>query len=181
MADWVLLLRGVNLGKHNRLSMAVLRELLTDLGHGDVRTVLASGNANFTSPRRSADALAREIRARLRERVDVDLPALVLSITQLGQLLADVPSGEVGYRLVAALFTEPAPDLLADLLGRDFGADGVTAGPRDADGAWLGAPALHLAYAKDVHTSKLQTARLEKSLGVAMTARTPATLAKLLR
>jgi len=181
MADWVLLLRGVNLGAHNRLTMAVLRELLTDLGHGDVRTVLASGNANFTSSRRSADALAREVRDGLRERVDVDVPALVLSTTHVRQLLADVASGVAGYRLVAALFDEPEPDLLSELLGSDFGADRVMAGPRNAEGGWLGAPALHFAYAKDVHTSKLQTARLEKSLGVAMTARTPATLEKLLR
>jgi len=34
----IVLLRGVNLGARNRVSMAELRELLTGLGHEDVRT-----------------------------------------------------------------------------------------------------------------------------------------------
>ena len=46
MRTYAALLRGVNVGK-NKLAMADLRALLTDLGGEDVRTYLQSGNAVF--------------------------------------------------------------------------------------------------------------------------------------
>ena len=45
----IALIRGINVGKSNRIAMADLKSLLTDLGHADVRTLLNSGNAVFRS------------------------------------------------------------------------------------------------------------------------------------
>jgi hypothetical protein len=42
---FVALLRGVNVGRANRVTMAQLRELLESLGYSGVRTLLNSGNA----------------------------------------------------------------------------------------------------------------------------------------
>ena len=49
MPRQIALLRGINLGARNRVSMPELRELLTGLGHEDVRTLLQSGNVVLTS------------------------------------------------------------------------------------------------------------------------------------
>jgi len=46
---WVALLRGVNVGGHNKLPMAELRKLLTNLGFADVATYIQSGTAVFSS------------------------------------------------------------------------------------------------------------------------------------
>ena len=46
----VALLRGINVGKNNRVPMATLRDLLAGLGYTDVRTHLNSGNAVFSVP-----------------------------------------------------------------------------------------------------------------------------------
>ncbi len=43
------------MGSGNRIAMADLRSALESAGHGDVRTVLASGNAVFDSPGSSTD------------------------------------------------------------------------------------------------------------------------------
>lgn len=43
--DLVVLLRGINVGKANRISMKDLQELLTNLGYRNPRTLLQSGNA----------------------------------------------------------------------------------------------------------------------------------------
>ncbi len=51
MATVVALLRGINVGRAKRVSMADLREVVTSLGHTDVRTVLQSGNVVFTAGR----------------------------------------------------------------------------------------------------------------------------------
>ncbi|HEV3268985.1 MAG TPA: DUF1697 domain-containing protein [Acidimicrobiales bacterium] len=46
---YVGLLRGVNVGGHNKLAMTDLRALCEDLGYTDVRTFIQSGNVIFTS------------------------------------------------------------------------------------------------------------------------------------
>lgn len=55
----VALLRGINVGRAKRVSMADLRGVFTALGYADVQTVLQSGNVVFTAdpaqaPRRDA-------------------------------------------------------------------------------------------------------------------------------
>ena len=49
MPYFAVLLRGVNVGKGNRVPMAELRNLLAELGYTNVRTFLNSGNAIFGS------------------------------------------------------------------------------------------------------------------------------------
>jgi len=56
----IVLLRGINLGAHRRVAMGDLRDLLTKLGHGDVRTYLQSGNVVLTSAA-SPESLGREL------------------------------------------------------------------------------------------------------------------------
>ncbi|KAA9110540.1 DUF1697 domain-containing protein [Microbacterium rhizomatis] len=70
MATWVALLRGVNVNGITVRS-AELRSLFIELGFADVRTILASGNVVFTSPRSAAD-LKRTVEAGLRERFGYD-------------------------------------------------------------------------------------------------------------
>ena len=44
---YVALLRGINVGRAKRVAMADLRALFEQLGFGDVRTLLNSGNVGF--------------------------------------------------------------------------------------------------------------------------------------
>jgi uncharacterized protein (DUF1697 family) len=166
---WVLLLRAVNLGPTNKLAMQDLKALLVDLGHGDVRTVLNSGNATFTSSRRSAAALAREVEAGLRERHGLGVRACVRKAADLAAALEELPDLD-GYVVVTVLFDQPEPAALREVLAADWSPETVLGNDQ----------VLYLAYAEGVHTSALTTARLEKALGVGCTARTPATLRKLL-
>jgi uncharacterized protein (DUF1697 family) len=63
---YVILLRGVNVGGVT-VKMAELRELLESLGYGEVRTVLASGNALVTSEA-AATAVKADVETALRAR-----------------------------------------------------------------------------------------------------------------
>jgi uncharacterized protein (DUF1697 family) len=49
MPRFVVLLRGVNVGKGNRVAMVEFKESLEGLGYTDVKTLLNSGNAVFAS------------------------------------------------------------------------------------------------------------------------------------
>lgn len=70
MARWAAFLRGVNVGSI-KVTSAALRECLEGIGLTDVATVLASGNAVFTSPR-ARRPLKTAIEGALRETFGYD-------------------------------------------------------------------------------------------------------------
>jgi uncharacterized protein (DUF1697 family) len=49
MAAWVALLRGINVGGHRKVPMALLRETALGIGLIEPRTYVASGNLVFRS------------------------------------------------------------------------------------------------------------------------------------
>lgn len=49
MINYVALLRGINVGGHNKIKMADLREALKPLGLQNIRTYIQSGNILFES------------------------------------------------------------------------------------------------------------------------------------
>jgi uncharacterized protein (DUF1697 family) len=89
--QFVVLLRGVNVGKGNRISMAAFRELLETRGFSDVRTILNSGNAVFRSSARSTASLAKAIGAELQETVGIGVVAVVKSSSEFLAAVADNP------------------------------------------------------------------------------------------
>lgn len=73
-----MLLRGVNVGKGNRVPMEEFRRLLESLGHEKVRTLLNSGNAVFSSRGRSAARHSQAIADGLREKAGISVPVIVI-------------------------------------------------------------------------------------------------------
>lgn len=167
MTTWVLLLRALNVGGRNTLAMADLKALLTDLGHGDVRTVLNSGNAVFTSRRTGRAAMVMEIEGGLQERHGLDVQVTLQTKTEVQAALDALPAdiAAAPYVVVTFLFDRPAP------------VEGWVVSP---DVLVVGDAVAYIGYAGPMHASKLTNAALEKKLGVSATARTPATLRKLL-
>jgi uncharacterized protein (DUF1697 family) len=62
MTTYIALLRGVNVGGHNRLPMKVLVSTLTPLGYTNVRTYIQSGNIRFDTRETEPAVLAETIR-----------------------------------------------------------------------------------------------------------------------
>ncbi len=61
MTIWVALLRGVNVGGHNKVPMGALRQALADAGLGEVTTYIASGNLVLAADDDPAGAIAAVI------------------------------------------------------------------------------------------------------------------------
>jgi uncharacterized protein (DUF1697 family) len=165
---WVLLLRAVNLGPTNKLAMKDLKALLEGLGHTGVTTYLNSGNATFTSPKRSAKKLAHEIEGALLTELGLDVRVCVRTDKDLQKALDELPDLP-GYVVVNVLFDTPTAAALKDFLAMDWSPEVVEGN-------------LQVLYAgfADAAKTKLSNARIEKLLGVGCTARTPSTLRKLL-
>ena len=69
MTTHVALLRGINVGGHKPVAMADLRDLLTQLGFVEPRTLLQSGNVVFGSNARTAAQLERVLDAEAAKRL----------------------------------------------------------------------------------------------------------------
>ncbi|MBX3621482.1 MAG: DUF1697 domain-containing protein [Rhizobacter sp.] len=90
MPHFAVLLRGVNVGRGNRLPMADFRQLLESLGGSQVRTLLNSGNAVYASSARSAERQAEAIHDALLEEVGIDVRVIVKSASQLDAVVRGI-------------------------------------------------------------------------------------------
>lgn len=94
MPKFVALLRGINVGKANRVPMADLRALLTELGYTDVATLLNSGNAVFRATKGTQAKHAANIAAALSEGLKLDIPVIVKSAKELSAIVGENPLAE---------------------------------------------------------------------------------------
>ena len=89
MKRYIALLRGVNVGGKNKISMAELKQGFEALGFGEVRTHLNSGNVIFSG--NAAEEPGQQIQAMIQERFGLDVPVLVISQEWLEDMLRDAP------------------------------------------------------------------------------------------
>jgi uncharacterized protein (DUF1697 family) len=119
MARLVALLRGINVGGHNKVPMARLREVLEAVGFEDVRTYVQSGNVALTAPGRSHAKVGRKIEAAIEEAFGFDVTVVMRTRDELAALVADDPLGDVAtdptYRIVVFLAEKLDRRRLADV------------------------------------------------------------------
>ncbi len=85
------LLRGINVGGKNIISMVKLRELFEDLGFESVRTYIQSGNIIFKSEEKNPEKLAKCIEQELSRRFSYAARAVVFSESKYESILAKAP------------------------------------------------------------------------------------------
>jgi uncharacterized protein (DUF1697 family) len=145
----VALLRGINVGRAKRISMADLRALVESLGYREVSTLLNSGNVVFTAPPAAAggaggggatagaggDAASR-IEAALAAQLGVASRVTVLSAAEVAAIVAQNPLAEIAddpSRLLVAVLNDPADRTrLAPLLKEAWAPEVLAAGDRAA-------------------------------------------------
>jgi uncharacterized protein (DUF1697 family) len=92
MPKFVVLLRGVNVGKGNRVPMADFRALLEGLGFTGVRTLLNSGNAVFASSGRAAARHAAAIGEAITRTFGFTVSVMVKSAAEFAAAVQGNPS-----------------------------------------------------------------------------------------
>ena len=155
MTTCVVLLRGVNVGGHNRVPMAELRAVCEGAGATDVRTYVQSGNAVLTWPG-TAVALERAVADGLTGRLGLTVPVMARTAGELAAVVDGCPWPELDPTLLHVAFCAGAPDLTGvDPDG--FAPELLAVGDR----------ALYLFHADGVQRSRLARLRV----GTEMTAR----------
>jgi len=91
MSQYVALIRGINVGRGNRIAMADLRDLMADLGHTNVRTLLNSGNLLFRSKASSVAKIGAGIEAAITAKSGFSAAVMVMTARDLDRIVAENP------------------------------------------------------------------------------------------
>jgi uncharacterized protein (DUF1697 family) len=172
MSTFVVLLRGINVGKAKRVPMADLRDLLTGLGYTGVATLLNSGNAVFSAPNGTSARHARDIAAAIADRFGFEVPVIVRSAGELAAIISGNPiraDASVHSRFLV-VFAQDSRSVAA--------LAAVTPLVDPPEQFFLGKQAAYLLCAKGILESKAAVALLGKA-GKSATTRNWATTLKL--
>ena len=168
------LLRGINVGGHNKLPMADLRALAVELGYTKVYTYIQSGNLLFDG-QGAAGRHEAALEAGIQARFGLTIPVLVRSAAQFQKLPATNPFvAEVATlpQHVMLLLSKRKPKAGAALALEERATDGERA-QAFAGGLWL-----H--FANGSGRSKWSPALLDKLVGSSITTRNWNTVLKLI-
>jgi uncharacterized protein (DUF1697 family) len=173
MPRQIALLRGINLGSRNRVSMPELRELLTRLGHEDVKTLLQSGNVVLTSEE-TDEALEQALEQAIAKDLGVESRVVVRTVNELEVLVerdpfADVVDDPKRYQ-VSFLSAPPEAAVVRALEDADVAPERVMVSGREIY-AW---------HPNGIQRSPLAKLLTDDKLGVTATARNWNTVLKLL-
>lgn len=158
MPAYAALLRAINLGSRNKISMPDLRRLFEEgLGADDVATHVQSGNVVFRVAERSQAKVEAAIEKRIKADLDLDIKVLVRTKSQLAKVVADSPyakTADVTKLHVTFLVDAPAADRVAAIDPSKFAPDELKVIGRD----------VHIHCPNGYGRTKLNNAFFEKKL-----------------
>jgi uncharacterized protein (DUF1697 family) len=160
------LLRGVNVGGKGRIKMAELRALFEQLGYGNPRTLLQSGNVVFDG-KGSAAAIANKIAVGIMDSFGFEPAIIIRTLSELKDALAHNPfrieaKKDPSHMLIMFLAEKPVAGAAAKLAELDIAPEAARLGRRE----------VYLWYPGGIGTSKkLARVPIEKLLGTQGTAR----------
>jgi uncharacterized protein (DUF1697 family) len=171
---YIALLRGINVGGHKQVSMADLRDLLTQLGLANPRSILQSGNLVFQDRARKGAQLERLLEQEVRTRLDLQADLIVRTAGEWKAVVAGNPFRKEALRdpgrLLAVFFKDvPENKAVEALRAAITGPERVHAKGREA----------YIVYPDGVGRSRLTHTLIERKLGVRGTGRNWNTVLKL--
>jgi uncharacterized protein (DUF1697 family) len=175
MAVIISMLRGVNVGGHNKIKMEALRALYESLKLRDAQTYVQSGNVIFRTDERDMARLAKRIEDGI-ERKFVFRPDVILRTTaEMREVVARNPFAkrrgiEPGKLLVSFLGSNPGEE----------GREKIRQMKCDPEEMRIEGREIYIYFPNGMGRSKLSLARLEKALKTPGTARNWNSVTKML-
>jgi len=110
MADWIVLLRGINIGGRHIVPMAKLRQMLEDAGFSDIKTYIQSGNCVFRSKITERERIADTVSGLIEDEFGFRPTSFVLTPDELEAVLAANPFPADEPKFVHFLFLAGPPE-----------------------------------------------------------------------
>lgn len=169
------MLRGVNLGPHNRIKMDELRALYQALKFEDPRTCVQSGNVIFRTKEKSSPQLAKKIQDAIGKKFGCRPEVILRTVEEMKNAIAASPfSGrkdiEPSKLLVTFLAADPPKEVLAAI-------ETLKSHPEEIH---LKGREMYIYFPNGIGTSKLPWSQVEKHLKVTGTARNWNSVTKML-
>jgi len=117
---FVALLRGVNVGGNNMISMSSLKKSFETLGFTDVVTYINSGNIIFKSKETDARKLESKIEKMLAKEYQLESKVVLRSLAEMAQLVQSLPRNWGGdsnwrYNVIFLRHTIDSEEILAEI------------------------------------------------------------------
>jgi uncharacterized protein (DUF1697 family) len=112
VAQYVALLRGINVGGNKKISMAGLRTLIGDLGFEDVATLLQSGNVVLTAKNKKPDQIVRALESGIDAELGMSVRCLVRTAAEMRAIVAANPLADESTnpsRYLVTFLSAPLP------------------------------------------------------------------------
>ena len=121
---YVALLRGVNVGGNNMISMKALKESFEGLGFGQVTTYINSGNIVFATKETDARKLEKKIEQMLSKDYELGSKVVIRNLAEMEQLVKSLPPGwgedsNWRYNVIFLRHTIDSEEILKDVLVKD--------------------------------------------------------------
>lgn len=111
MAEFISILRGINVGGHKKIRMADLKVLYSSLGFTNVVTYIQSGNVLFECATQNPTNLSEMIEQAIFENYGFEVPVLVLTPQKMAGILAQNPFGaEIPIEKLHVTFISQPPN-----------------------------------------------------------------------
>jgi uncharacterized protein (DUF1697 family) len=174
MTTHLALLRGINVGGHKQVAMADLRDVLTQLGFADARSLLQSGNLVFRCDARQRADLERLLETETARRLALQTDFFVRTAAEWDAVIARNPFRteavrNPGHLVVVFLKDMPAAGDVKALQAAITGPEVLRAEGRH----------VYIVYAGGIGRSRLTSGVIDRYLGTRGTGRNWNTVLKL--
>jgi len=173
MPTYISLLRGINVGGHNKVPMDRLRVMCEALGFKQVRTYIQSGNLIFETAKSDPSALSAKIEKKILAEFGFPVSVITRTPDDLRQAIKENPfveesAAEPGKVYTAFLAQVPKPEAMKKLQSLASASEQVRCKKE-----------IYLYYRDGMGRAKLTSNALEKTLAVTATARNWNTVTRL--
>ena len=171
----VAMLRGINVGGHQKIQMAALRTLCVSLGLRDVQTFIQSGNLVFREDGQDPETVARRLEKAIEAGFGFRPAVIVRTAAELRKVIAKNPfAGRAGIEpnrlLVVFMDSTPTKQAREQLLGI----------PCEPEELRINGREVYIYYPQGMAHPKISLVKMEKTLQCASTGRNWNTVNKLL-
>jgi len=173
--QFIVLLRGINVGGRNKIKMADLRDLLNQAGFENVQTYIQSGNVILEAKKWNEDEISARVKAVIANHYGYDIAVMALSVSDFQDVIKNnpfpnVPESEYKALVVTLLSDLPNLDNLPFLHERK----------QESEQMEIIHKAFYLYCPNGYRNTKMSNAMLEKKLEVRATTRNWRSMLKIL-